>query len=60
MSGPGFISQEPDGVCEFCGSIDELRPYGPRGERLCFDCAMMDEEAAKRGFRKYVLGEIDE
>jgi hypothetical protein len=22
---------------------DELRPYGPKGERICFDCGMKDE-----------------
>jgi hypothetical protein len=35
-----------------CGNTDELRPYGPNGERVCFDCAMKDEEAAKRQFSK--------
>lgn len=57
MSGKGFISVEPDGKCELCGKIAELRPYGPRGERICFDCAMKDEETAKRQFSCYVLGE---
>lgn len=36
--------------CEFCGKIDELRPYGPKGESVCFDCAMKDEPAAKARF----------
>ena len=38
--------------CELCGKSEELRPYGPNGERVCFDCAMKDEEAAKRQFAK--------
>ncbi len=51
---PGIflIEPEPDARCEFCGKVDELRPYGPKGERLCFDCAMKDEKAAKRQFIK--------
>lgn len=36
--------------CELCGKIDELRPYGPNREAICFDCAMQDEEMAKRRF----------
>jgi hypothetical protein len=34
----------PPEVCEVCGNLEELRPYGPirDGRRLwiCFDCAM--------------------
>ena len=56
MSGPGYIAEEPDSVCELCGVTDELRPYGPHGERVCFDCMMKDEEAGKRQFAKRVLG----
>src|SRR4030095_6267735 len=29
-----------DGKCEMCGKQDELRPYGPNNENICFDCAM--------------------
>jgi hypothetical protein len=47
-----FIEEEPDGKCELCGKIDELRPYGPGGKRVCFDCAMKDEPEAARQFRK--------
>jgi len=39
MSGLGFIAQEPDDTCEMCGQVDELRPYGPNYERICFECA---------------------
>ena len=57
MSGRGYISAEPDRRCELCGKIDECRPYGPNGEQVCFDCAMKDEETAKRQFMKHVFGE---
>lgn len=57
MSGRGYIAPEPPAVCEFCQAHDELRPYGPNGENICFDCAMKDEETAMRRFRQHVLGE---
>jgi hypothetical protein len=36
--------------CDLCGKVDELRPYGPNGEAVCFECGMKDEEAAGRAF----------
>ena len=57
MSSRGVIEQMPPQKCELCGATKELRPYGPTGENVCFDCAMKDEAAAKRGFRRLVLGE---
>ncbi len=51
-----FISQEPDGKCEFCQTVTELRPYGPNGERICFTCAMKDEETTKRKFAEALNG----
>lgn len=57
MSGPGFIAQEKEQVCELCGKIDECRPYGPNGEQICFECGQKDLETTKRKFAEYVLGE---
>lgn len=57
MSGLGFIAPEAPSTCELCSKTAELRPYGPKGERVCFECGMQDEAAMKRGFAKYVLGE---
>ena len=57
MSGLGFIAEDKfHEACELCGAVKELRPYGPNGEEVCFQCAMKDEEAAKRGFNKLVCG----
>lgn len=47
-----FIEEEDEDICEFCGKSDELRPYGPNNERICFDCAMKDEATTKRKFRE--------
>lgn len=30
--------------CLYCGTIDDLRPYGKRGSMICFDCAMSTPE----------------
>ena len=57
MSGLGFISDEKDRVCELCGETDECRPYGPKGEWVCFDCGMKDKDACRRGMNKYIYGE---
>ena len=57
MSGPGVIQEEPDRRCELCGKVDECRPYGPKGEWVCFDCAMKNEAAANRGVNKYIFGQ---
>ncbi len=51
---PGIfvIEEEPEARCEFCGKVDELRPYGPKGERICFECGMKDEKTTERQFKK--------
>ncbi len=41
-------------ACEICGKIDELRPYGPKGEWICFDCGMKDEQTTRRQFVKLI------
>lgn len=51
-SGHVFIHTAEHAACELCGKKDELRPYGPGGKNVCFDCAMKDEKEAKRQFGK--------
>ena len=34
--------------CDLCGAVEELRPYGPNGENICFDCGMKDETTTKK------------
>jgi hypothetical protein len=57
MSGPGFIAQQADEICEMCGIVAECRPYGPKDENICFDCAMLDEETTQRKMAAYIFGE---
>ena len=47
---------EPPQQCDLCGAIKELRPYGPNGEYVCFDCGMKDEPAARRAFVDRIEG----
>lgn len=51
--------REPQlGVCEMCGkSNQDLRPYGPNGERICFGCGMKDEATAGKRFMQTVFKE---
>ena len=51
-----IIYVEKPQQCDFCGKIAELRPYGPEGETICFECMMKDEASAKRQFAKILLG----
>jgi hypothetical protein len=57
VSGPGVIAPEANAACELCDKVAELRPYGPNGERVCFQCGMKDKAAAERGMRRYIYGE---
>jgi hypothetical protein len=50
-----IFEKEPAEKCAHCGAKKELRPYGPNRERLCFECAMKDEETTKRIFARDVL-----
>lgn len=51
-----IIEREPDGICELCGKKDELRPYGPRGESICFDCGMENRETTHAAFMAFLHG----
>lgn len=59
MSGRSYISVEPESRCELCGKVAETRPYGPNGERICYQCGMKDEKTTKRMFAQKVLGEYE-
>ena len=53
--------REPE-VCEDCGKLEELRPYGHRkadGKRkwVCFTCAHKDEAELSRAFDERIEGE---
>lgn len=49
---------EFDGKCQLCGVYDELRPYGPNNEWICFDCGMSNETNTENKFNE-ILGKAD-
>jgi len=57
VSGLGFLSAEPPGVCSRCDQVGELRPYGPDFSLVCHRCGQLDPVSAVRGFARYVMGE---
>jgi len=42
--------------CAMCRKKSDTRPFGPQGERVCYDCAMKNEAAARRQFFRLVHG----
>lgn len=51
-----IIALEPPQQCDICGKVAELRPYGPNGECICFECGMKDPDMPQRA-RKLLFGE---
>lgn len=52
-----IVEAEKDGVCELCGKKAETRPYGPKGENICFGCGMKDEDTTKKMCNKVLFEE---
>jgi len=52
-----IIEPEPDDVCDLCGKVDELRPYGPNGELICYDCGMKNQEVTYRMMCRVLFGD---
>lgn len=44
--------------CADCNQSKELRPYGNGGSWVCFECAMKNEDEAKRQFDKILSADI--
>ena len=60
MSGLGIIAQEADRACEMCNTVDECRPYGPKYEQICFNCAMKNPELTEKRMGEYIFGDQPE
>jgi hypothetical protein len=57
IQGVIVICEEDPDTCEMCGRFEELRPYGPKGEKVCFDCAMKDPKGTEERMRKILFHE---
>lgn len=47
-----IIEHEEPQQCNDCGLIEELRPYGPNGSKICFDCGQKDPKGTEARFLK--------
>ena len=54
-----FLYKENDQQCDFCSEIKELRPYGPNGECICFECMKKDEKSAEQQLDKLLTTKIE-
>lgn len=47
--------------CEYCGKVDELRPYGKDGAKICFECGMKPEnyETTVEAFTAVLQGDTE-
>lgn len=54
-----IIAPEPKDICDLCGKVDELRPCGPNGELICYDCGMKNEEVTNRMMGRVLFGDED-
>ena len=51
-----IISEEKPQQCDDCGKIDELRPYGKNGAKICFDCGMKYPKIVKHNMNIILFG----
>lgn len=55
-----IICAEDDEKCELCGIVAETRPYGPRGERICYPCGKKDPKTTERQMNRVLFGEVEQ
>lgn len=51
----GFCGSPLRRKCHYCGETTDLRPYGPRGAWVCFDCAMSTPEREAETGRNFLM-----
>lgn len=52
-----IIEPEAPQQCDLCGKIAELRPYGPNGECICYECGKKDPVTTERMMGKVLFGD---
>lgn len=54
------VEMTPPAICDICGVCEELRPYGPNGENICYTCGEKNEPVTTQMMEKALYGkEID-
>jgi hypothetical protein len=56
MDAGAVITDQKPQQCDDCGEIAELRPYGPGGSMVCYECGQKDPEGTSRRFAERVDG----
>lgn len=56
MSSKGIVYKEKPQKCELCKKKAETRPYGPKGEEICIECAKKDVKGTEERMKKYLWG----
>lgn len=51
------IDDEAPQQCDQCGTIAELRPYGPGGQVICWDCAQKDPAGTEARMNHVLYGD---
>lgn len=50
-------TEVPEGKCQLCGAEgEELRPYGPNSEWICFDCGQKDVTTTEAKMDELLFG----
>lgn len=50
-------SQENNQQCDDCGKIAELRPYGPNGSCICWECGQKDKAGTDKRMGQIMFGD---
>ena len=58
-----FLEPREPEICELCGRLEELRPYGKKGDDgkrqwVCFECAQKDPKTLGEAFDERMRGEL--
>lgn len=60
MGGSVAVTEVGDSSkCNLCGRVAELRPYGPRGENICFTCGMNAKTTTERQMKRVLFNEVE-
>lgn len=51
-----IIEEETPDLCEYCGKLADLRPYGRNGARICFECGMKNEKETEKNMNIILFG----
>lgn len=57
MTVPGVIEAEGKGLCQLCLAHEETRPYGPKGEEICFACGQKNPAQTEAAMAAFLFNE---